>query len=147
MAFNIVLQTNNSEKNRVDKDITNVVTLTGTLKEQSSIIDPVILITADLSVVKNVNYMTIETFGRSYFVNEIVSVTNDLIKISGHVDVLSSFKAGIRANTAIISRQKTEYNLYLNDGSFKVYQNPMVLTQPFTNGFSSLNYILAIAGG
>ena len=147
MSFTVVIQNNASEKNRVDKDLTTIVALSGTLKDQSSIINPAILITGDMATFKNANYMTISSFGRSYFIDEIVSVRDDLIRISGHVDVLTSFKSQIRANNAIIKRQKNKWNLYLNDGSFKTYQNPIVITKPFPSGFSGSSYVLAVAGG
>ena len=145
--MNIVIQTNSSEKNKVDKDLATISTLTGTLREGTSIIDPDILITASVDTLANANYMAIPAFGRSYFITDINTFREGLTRIRGHVDVLSSFKTQLRANRAIVSRQKTEYNLYLNDGSFKVYQNPMVLTQPFPSGFSNKSFILAVAGG
>lgn len=146
MAFNIVLQTSNSEPNRVTKNITDIMTVSGVLKEETSIIDPVIKIECDLSAVTGCNYLTIPAFGRKYFVNNIRSIRNGLVEFSCHVDVLTSFAAGIRGATAIIKRQESLWNLYLNDGSFKVYQNPNVLTKAFPTGFSTQEFVLAVAG-
>lgn len=147
MAFNIVLQTNNSDKNVLDKSLTNIATISGTLKNETSIINPVILISGNLSTYVNCNYMTISTFGRSYFVTDIRSIRNGLIEVSGHVDVLTSYKNQIRENTGIIHRQENLWNLYLNDGAFRVYQNPIVLTKEFSTGFSTPEFVLAVAGG
>lgn len=144
--MNISLQINTSDKIRLDKTITDITTLSGTLKSSTSIIDPVILIEGDLSSFVNCNYMTIPIFGRSYFINDIKSVRSNLFEISGHVDVLSSFASGIRVNNAIIRRQENDWNLYLNDGSFRTYQNPMVLTKEFPSGFSTQEFVLAVAG-
>lgn len=146
MAFNIVLQTNNSEPNRLTKSISDIITVSGVLKEETSIIDPIIKIECDLSTVTGCNYLSIPTFGRSYFVNNIRSVRNGLVEFSCHVDVLSSFADGIRSNTAIVKRQENKWNLYLNDGSFKVYQNPNVLTKAFPSGFTTQEFVLAVAG-
>ena len=126
MSFNITLQINTSEKNKLDKEITDIATVSGVLKEDTSIIDPVIKIECALSDYVNCNYITIPEFGRKYFVNNIRSVRNGLVEFSCHVDVLSSFADSIRTNKAIIKRQENNWNLYLNDGTFKVYQNPMV---------------------
>lgn len=145
--MNIIIQINSSEKNKVDKDLTTISTLTGTLREGTSIIDPDILVSASVDTLSNANYMTISAFGRSYFITDISSFREGLTRIRGHVDVLSSFKTQIRSNSAIISRQKTKYNLYLNDGSFKTYQNPMVITKSFSGGFNTQSFILAVAGG
>lgn len=148
--FDIILQQNLSENNKLDKTLTEIYTLKGTLREGSSIIDPVILLGGtDMSKMRNVNYMTIPEFGRSYFIKGIDSVTNSLILVTAHVDVLSSFATQIRTNTAIINRQENKpiWNLYLNDGSLKAYQNPFVVTKAFPNPFTACEVILAIAGG
>ena len=146
MAFDIVLQRNNSERNSVTKDISEILTVSGELKTETSIIDPVIMIECDLSAVVGCNYISIPSFGRSYFVNNIRSIRSGLVEFSCHVDVLSSFAAEIRSNTAIVRRQENNWNLYLNDGSFKVYQNPNVLTKAFPSGFTTQEFVLAIAG-
>lgn len=146
MAFNITLQINSSEKNKLDKTIADIATVSGVLKEDTSIIDPVIKIECNLSDYVNCNYITIPEFGRKYFVNNIRSVRNGLVEFSCHVDVLSSFADSIRSNKAIIRRQENKWNLYLNDGTFKVYQNPMVLTKAFPSGFTQQEFVLAVAG-
>lgn len=146
MAFNIVLQRNNSELNKVTKSVDNIMTVSGTLKEETSIIDPIIKIECNIADVKGCNYISVPEFGRSYFVNNIRSIRNGLVEFSCHVDVLSSFADGIRSNSAIVKRQENSWNMYLNDGSFKVYQNPMVLTKAFPSGFTTQEFILAVAG-
>lgn len=146
MAFDIVLQRNNSELNKVTKDVSDLLTVSGKLKTETSIIDPVIMIECDLSAVTGCNYMTIQTFGRSYFVNNIRSIRTGLVEFSCHVDVLSSFADEIRGNIAIVRKQENKWNLYLNDGSFKIYQNPIVLTKAFPSGFTTQEFVLAVAG-
>lgn len=144
--FDIILQTNLSEKERVTKTVTDIMTVSGVLKEETSIIDPIIKIECDITDITEVNYMTIPVFGRSYFVTQVRSVRNGLVEFSCHVDVLSSFATQIRENTAIIRRQETDWNLYLNDGSLRVYQNPLVLTRLFPSGFTTQEFVLAVAG-
>lgn len=146
MAFNIVLQRNNSEMNRLSKNIDDIITVLGVLKEETSIINPIIKIECDMSSVTGCNYMSIPVFGRSYFVRNIRSIRNGLVEFDCHVDVLSSFADFIRANTAIIKRQENSWNLYLNDGSLRVYQNPNVLTKKFPSGFTTQEFVLAVAG-
>lgn len=144
--FNIVLQVNNSEKERLDKSITDIATISGTLREKTSLIDPVIVIEGDLSNYVNCNYMTIPAFNRSYFINNITSVSNNLFEISAHVDVLTTYKDQIRTNDAIIARQEKKWNLYLNDGVFKTYQNPYIVTKAFPSGFTSQHFVFSVAG-
>ena len=146
MSFNVTLQRNNSERNKLTKDISDILTVSGELKTETSIIDPVIIIECDLSAVTGCNYISIPAFGRSYFVNNIRSIRTGLVEFSCHVDVLSTFASQIRDNTAIVRKQENNWNLYLNDGSFKIYQNPTVLTKAFPSGFTTQEFVLAVAG-
>lgn len=145
MAFDIMLQSFTSDKIALDKNIATIATLSGTLREKCSIVDPVILIQADLSDVTAANYLYIPSFSRYYFINNIISITSTLVELHCHVDVLTSFKAFIRTNQAIINRSEKDWNLYLNDGSIKVYANSIVLTKAFPTGFTKQSYVMAVA--
>lgn len=145
--FDIILQRNNSPRNKLDKDISNIATLSGSLRDGCSITDPVILVQAAANVISRANYATISVFGRSYYITNVKTAENGLFEITAHVDVLTTYKTQIRANDAIIKRSENNWNLYLNDGSFKIYQNPYIITKTFPNGFQGQNFILAVAGG
>ena len=146
MSFTIKLQVNKSDKRKVGKDLKDVLSVTGALKESTSIIDPIILIECNLAEVKKVNYCTISAFGRSYFVTNIRSVRQGLVEFSCHVDVLETYKYGIKNNTAIIRRQEKKWNLYLQDAAFKIRQDPMILAKNFPSGFGRPEFVLAVAG-
>ena len=140
---------NKSEPEKVTKELTTLATITGSLKEGTSVTNPTILIQGTPVTVQQIvtsNYLRIPDFGRYYFIRDISSVRTNLWEISCHVDVLQSYATQIKAQTAIIQRQMQKWNLYLNDGSFKVYQNPIVLTKPFPSGFNTMEFVLAVAG-
>ena len=146
MSFDIHLMRNSSPKNQLDKSLTNITTATGTLKEDTSIIDPVIKIQCSMDSVRNCNYMYVPNFGRYYFVTDIRSITNSIVEFTAHVDVLTTYAGQIRGNTAIVKRQENRWNLYLDDGTFNIYQNPHVLTKNFPSGFNTQEFVFAIAG-
>ena len=146
MSFDIILQNNSSENIKLDKTLTDIVTLTGTLKDKCSIIDPIIIIETTHANITSANYMTIAEFGRKYFINEIVCLRTGLYEISAHVDVLGTYAADIRKNRAIISRNEHQYDLKLNDGIFKTQQNPRIAQFPFPSGFTNWNFVIGIAG-
>lgn len=144
--MNITFYKNYSEKNHLDKNLTRMGTISGTLREDCSVINPVIKIESfsgfDLTLC---NYCYIPSFGRYYFINNIKCV-GKLFEIEAHVDVLSTYKASIRKNTAIISRQAEHYNLYLQDGNIKTNAFPHMQVAQFSGGFNSFNLILSVAG-
>ena len=148
MAFDIILYENLSENNRVNKSLRQITTLTGTIKENTSIINPAILINCPMATITQCNYMRIPAFGRYYFLRDIISRTASLVEIQAHVDVLHSFQTQIKSNQAVISAQENNWNLYLNDGSIKVYQKSLLGTLAFPNALpSAFSYVLLIAGG
>lgn len=144
MSFSITLQTNSSDSVSLDKTLTDLLSVTGTLKDTTSIINPTILISGTIPTA--CNYMTIPTFGRSYFITDIRSVHNELFEVDGHVDVLTTYASEIRACSGIIARQENRWNLYIDDGTFKVYQNPRLTLKTFPSGFTTQEFVLAVAG-
>lgn len=144
--MNLILYRNISETNAVNKSLTELVTLTGTLRNESSIIDPVILVSDIDSYTPLMNYAYIPEFNRYYFIRNIESVRKNLWRLSMHVDVLYTYSEQIRANRAIIERNEIQYDLKLNDGLFKTQQNPRIAQFTFPNGFTNWDFVLAIAG-
>ena len=140
------LYTNNSADNVVTKSITLLTTMTGTLRENCSIMDPVITVENINNAIAAVcNYAFIPQFARYYFVRNI-TLSGKLWIISMHVDVLASFQTPLKSLDAVIARNENRYNLYLQDGFFKTYQNPHVSIKQFPAGFTNHSYILAVAG-
>lgn len=146
MSFAVKIQRNHSEDNALTKQLTTFKSVSGVLRDATSIIDPGILIEGDMDSFSLCNYITIPDFNRSYFVKNITTVRTGLIELSCHVDVLTSFASYIRANNAIIFRQENLWNLYLDDGTFKMYQNPQIATKLFPSGFNTQEFVLAVAG-
>jgi len=130
--------------NKVDKSTTLVQELSGTLRYPSSIIDPVI--TIERSSPTGFNYVQIVEFNRFYYVENSVATNENLVTISMHVDVLKSFASQIRQCDAVIRRQENSYNLLLDDGIFKAYQNSKHKIVSFPHSMDAFSYILAIAG-
>lgn len=146
--FDIVLMTNTSPKNVLDKTVTNLATVSGVIRDGSDIINPTIEIEYGASPA-TVNYIYIGEFGRYYYVNDITSTHNGLWVLSCSSDPLMSFKSNIKNCTGILRRAENHeaYNVMLDDGSFRTYADPYIVTKNFPNGFSNPSYVLAVAGG
>lgn len=149
MGFNIRLMTNNSADNVADKNFTTVTTLEGgTLRDDCSITKPTIRITASVGDIQKTNYFYIPQFERYYFLTDCVSVRNGVWDITGKTDVLTTAwdKSNLKQCNGIIKKSEKKWNLFLNDGSFKVYQNPIITAHKFPIGFTTQSFILAVAG-
>lgn len=145
MSFSISLQNNSSPINKIGKAISTIKTATGSLKNESDVIRPEILIECDSSIL-SANYMTIDTLHRKYFIEEIQSVRNNLWLVQARVDVLDTYASQILANSAVVLRQENNFNLLLNDGVFKCKQDPRIFYRKFPSGLGDFNYILITQG-
>ena len=142
----IILYYNDSEKIKLDKELTQIGTIEGRLFQNTSITKPSIMFDLDTAVF-SANYLYIPQFNRYYFITDVVNVSANKWQIQGRVDVLTSFKSAIRENTAIIERQENEYNLYLDDKYYRAYQNEDVQYKKFSGSLPTDKYILVVNGG
>ena len=145
MSFSIVLMNNRQELNKIRKSPATVLTLTGTLREETDIVNPEINIEYD-GTLTNCNYMYISEFHRYYFITKIESVRTGLWRVSAHCDVLKTYADEILSTEAVVARSETDFNLYLNDAMFKVYSNPRIQCANFPNAFTGHSYLLVMAG-
>lgn len=117
MSFNIKLYNNGSEGNVLNKNITLITTISGVLKENCSILKPSILIQGDLSTFNKCNYAVIDAFNRSYYISDIVSETNNLIRLDMDVDVLYTYRTDILKLTGMLARSESNGNNYVADSA------------------------------
>ena len=110
----INLYKNTAENDRVDKTnyLNQVGTLYGVFKEETSVMNPEIII--EYGVI-DFNYIYIPLLNRYYYINEIISVRNNLWKIRLNCDVLMSFKTEILNLECYVSRNEYTYNDYIED--------------------------------
>lgn len=150
MSFQIMLQRNNSNPNFVDKDVEDIAQATGVWKRGTSIINPVFTIDTVLTedMISHVNYVYCEALGRYYYVTNIIAESPRLWTFHCHVDVLMSYKDKIREQTAIVARQAAKFNMYLDDGWFMAYQDPIIQTKLFSaaSPFEHQEFVLVVAG-
>lgn len=97
----IVLYQNSSERQAINKTLSNGITLTGSLRNETSVINPQILV--EITNPSQYNYAYIPEFGRYYFINNMVSYRTNLWRIDMAVDVLMSFKTQILALPVVIA--------------------------------------------
>ena len=133
-AFEVKIGITKSEKTALDKTVTSETSYSGTLINNSNVINPSILIKAGADDIATKNYMTISKFGRKYFITEVTALTESTCLVSGHVDVLSTYASEIRKNTAIVGRSETRWNLYLDDNMIKTDARTVIYTINDFNG-------------
>lgn len=144
--MNLNIFQNNSDVNVVWKQLTPKTQLQGTLREDCSIIDPIIKVQGiGASDLPFINYCEIVEFGRYYYIKDIVCVGN-LYELRCHIDVLMTYKDQIKNIPAVIARQETNNNVMLTDGMIKTYADPIIEIRKASGGFTDFQYIFCVAG-
>lgn len=145
--MNLRLCVNNSEKNKINKSLTAGVTLSGTLRNESNVVTPSIIINIENPTIYN--YAYIEDFGRYYFITDYISLRTGIWQINLKSDVLMSFKDSILASNVLINNTETTgKNNYLSGSNW--VSNCKAKTDILTFSQGLLNdgqYILITAGG
>ena len=141
------------ENNRVVKNsfMSDAWVCEGTIKEDSSIINPIITIEKNTPPQNNkYNYAYIPEFKRYYYITDITATYNKMWRISMKVDVLYSFAQDILNTRCIIDKTSdfNKANMYLNDGSFVMDSHKFNQVIQFPSGLSDQgSNILICAGG
>lgn len=131
----------------VDKTFTVNATITGQVKNNVDIINPVFIIATPSDL--NINYCYCSDFGRYYYVDNVEVMTGGKVALNCRVDVLKSFANGIKDLNCIIDKQEktSESNLYKDDGSFVMLNTAQNQVINFSNGLNdNFEYVLVVAG-
>jgi hypothetical protein len=134
-----------SEVNKVTKTLTDEISLTGTLRDVSSVMNPRIIIEEDN--ISDYNYAYIPDFGRYYFITNIDSVRNNIWNVSMRCDVLMTYADEIKNNTAVIARNSNLWNLYYQDEQFKILNYETIQTKAFGVSLNPSSQIVLICAG
>lgn len=136
-----------SESHRVDKT-SYLITISEqpiTILQPSSILNPTLIIEYDR--VPNFNYCWIELFSRYYYINEIISVRNNVWELHLTVDVLMSFKDRIKTQKANIIRQEFIGNSMMVDSNIPVLGQPRILINSMGSPIFSGEYNTPLSDG
>ena len=144
----IKLYKTSSPRKKLVKELTDGITLVGTLRAQSSVMSPTFTV-QDTAVV-GYNYCYIPDFGRYYYINDINALRANLFELSLGIDVLMTYASEIRRNYAIVDKVENfgvAFN-YINDGSWINTNRTDQSIINFANGFNDNGeFILITAGG
>lgn len=138
---------NTSDERQIFKTLKDGITLEGSLRDDSSIVNPVIMFKSD--EVMKFNFCYIPKWQRYYFVRDIKSYRNDLYIVTMECDVLMSFKNDISNCQVVVDKQTESVNgdEYIDDGSLVSDNFSFNRIYNFARGFNdNPNYILITAG-
>lgn len=125
-----------------------VATVDANIKDNCSVLNPVLLLTYDQNYF---NYVQIPAFGgRYYFVDDII-LNHGLTEVHCSVDVLASYKTEIGSTSMYVTRSSASYDGNISDNLYPAKTNATVDTTGVSmgwsySGFSSGYYVLGVQG-
>lgn len=148
MAFTISLFKTASENNRVVKTLTDEKQLSGELRNQTSVLNPSIIIESSDNI-STYNFAYISEFGRYYYITDIMSIRTNCWVVSMRCDVLMSYKDEIRSMNVILNNtQETGLSNYLSSPNWVNLVKTKTDIKTFPKGLSNEGeFILITAGG
>lgn len=152
--MNIAFYSQMSSENTVFKFGLNesypaLATLEGVLKDDCSVERPVIMIEntrdshgSSLIDITHFNYAYIPDFGRYYYVDDIVFVTNNMLEVHLKVDVLHSFRKFICSAVGIVERTS---DFTIDDSNLNRYNNGQFRSVSLPNDLRTYGFHLETA--
>lgn len=143
----VIFYRNESPKNKIVKTVTEVTTMSGTLRDRCDITRPTVIFSDDEVV--NANYMYIPDFNRYYFIDSIESIRTGLWSVTARVDVLASYASTILSQSVILAdTAATQKNTYIPNDAFVRTVKTKTDVIDFPSGLSGDgHFILITAGG
>lgn len=125
-----------SENEKVDKNLTEEIKFTISLKNDTDYYNPNIRIETDTNLL---NYNYAKLLDKYYFITNKELLTGNIYNLILKEDVLMTWRDSIREQSAIIDKQETSNydvtDVYIDDGSWKVSTKQGYQMIMFPNGF------------
>lgn len=127
-----------SDNTALSKELTNGLTVSGTMRDGVSTLTPQFLIETDP---RPYNYLY--AFGKYYFINpDTVLYRNGIFEMSAREDVLYTFSEQIKQISGIVEYSENTANTYISDNRIKQYQYTKRQTKKIGQPFSYNSQII-----
>lgn len=147
-----------TQRNYINKELELIKETNGVFIQPTNLTDPVLKLELDSeNKLLDCNYIVIESLGKSYTGQGVISDNNHFITFYGHIDVLATYKDYILNSTQIIERTSdTRYiDSMLSDSEFQVRTKKQVQQKVINNdifnpgglGDRSLCFVLTTIDG
>lgn len=100
------------------------------LKEETSILNPTIILNTSSSDVIGYNYAYIPSFNRYYFIKDVRATSRNMWELDMSCDVLATYKTGIGSMTPYVLRSASQSDEYILD---TVYPADSYITEHISN--------------
>lgn len=128
-------------------------TVSAQIKDACSIMQPTFILTAAAVDLVNYNYVHVQSWGRYYFIRNVITMPGSRVELQCREDVLTSNADQIKALSINLSRSSSARNARLTDSLQPSQVNRQCQTIKFkdcllgANYSSDIVYVLTVQGG
>ena len=133
--MNITLYSFTKRKNSTKRPADGT-TYTGTLKDNTSVVNPSVIF--EFSAFPAYNYAYIQEFARYYWITDKTHVANNVWIITMHVDVLASYKNEIGGSSKYVLRSAAAFDGTISDFKYPIKNTTHVSKQTKATGWDQL---------
>ena len=145
--IDVEMYVNLSEPNKINKFLRTGPIHSGSLRDGTSILDPVVMIEA--GALMGYNYARIPIFGRYYYITNVVSLRTGLWEVSMHTDPLMTYRSQLMDVSVILDTSTSAgADEYLTGPQWVARAKELTNIIPFPSGLAQDGeFILITAGG
>ena len=139
----ITFYNNNSDRRCINKNLTNAMTISGSIKSQYTSSGISIDIDTAVAGIKpfQFNYMYFDN--KFYYIDSVDFISQNIIRMNCSVDLLETYKTQILNQTVVLERSQNVFSRYIDDDKLVVNSYKRVQTKIFPVSFQpAQNYIL-----
>lgn len=128
-------------------------TVSAQIKDACSIMQPTFILTAAAVDLVGYNYLHVQSWGRYYFIRNIITMPGSRVELQCREDVLTSNAEEIKAMQINLARSTSQINTRITDGSRPAQANRQCETIAFKDCLLGANYdtdiiyVLTVQGG
>lgn len=143
----LTLYRTSDPKNKVNKALSNVATISGEPHENISDTEfSLIFTTSQLSNIKSANYCYVPETRRYYYISPNYEIENSTVIVHFSEDVLMTLKSQLLAQTCTISRNENLSNAYLIDNGYQLLGYKNIVAKKFAHSLDNDTIILMTVG-
>lgn len=147
------LYSNTESELIADKNPSAIGSYVGDVRGEIDVLNPTVTVEIDTPYdAESANYMSIEAGNtRYYFITSKRALTGQLWEITGRADLRHTYRSDILSSTGIVSRNTSNYDMYLKDDkipirSHKTFNVYNFGSTPFVGGTDN-RVIMQVLGG
>lgn len=148
--MDISIAVTSDDEHKVHKNLSILGSYSGTLKEECSMISPVIKLQVPETTVSQANYAGLTGLDRTYyyFIRDKVMIRSGIVELHLEIDPLMTYETEIKNLVCTIDRTQSQEvtNAFLVDNEYQILACENIITKKFPLGFTDESKILLTVG-